>query len=751
MNVLIAKLGATGDVVRTTTLLSEFRDHVTWITEAKNTPLLRDLRANLRCLSWEERDAAGDRRYDLGINLEDTAEVARFVSKLQLKQLFGAFVDSGNELKYTEESRPWFDLSLISVYGREAADKLKLQNRRTYQELIFGGLGLTFRGEGYLLPKPVETGLSGDIAISAQAGPVWPMKNWAFYDELKQKLEAEGLTVNVLPKRASLLEHLNDVRNHRCIVGGDSLPMHFALGSNKPCVTLFICTSPWEIYDYGLQTKIVSPLLAEFFYKRGYDLRATTAIGVDEVFDATICQLRRAGSDRGCANRLSSSGQRTKRAAQIRNAPVSLASGASMRQADSPPHHSLSSADGSLRVAVFTGGFDKPYALGLASSLISQGVALDFIGNDEVDGPELHQSPLVRFLNLLGDQGRATSSFSKALRALTYYGRLVLYALTDAPKVFHILWNNGLPCSNIGIARKLELLHRTLFLLCYRLFGKRIAFTAHNVNVARRDGNDTFVNRLTLRIQYRLVDHLFVHTEQMKQELQSDFGVPAHKISVIPFGINSTVPNTALTSIDARQRVGLSATHKAMLFFGRIAPYKGLEYLVDAIAVLGRTDPEYRLLIVGQLKNSAPYSYWEEIQQRITRFGLRSNVIERIGYVPDEETEIYFKAADVLVLPYTHIFQSGVLFLGYNFGLPVIASDVGSFKEDIVEGGTGFVCKPRDPVDLAKNIETYFSSELYQQLAARRPEIRDFANDRHSWTKVGEITRAVYAKLVARR
>lgn len=742
MNVLIAKLGATGDVVRTTTLLSEFRDHVTWITEAKNTPLLRGLRANLRCLSWEERDAAGDRRYDLGINLEDTAEVARFVSKLQLKQLFGAFVDSGNELKYTEESRPWFDLSLISVYGREAADKLKLQNRRTYQELIFGGLGLTFRGEGYLLPKPVETGLSGDIAISPQAGPVWPMKNWAFYNELKQKLEAEGLTVNVLPKRDSLLEHLNDVRNHRCLVAGDSLPMHFALGSNKPCVTLFTCTSPWEIDDYGLQTKIVSPLLAEFFYKRGYDSRATTAISVKEVFDATICQLRRAGSDRGCANRVSSSGQRPKGAARIRNAPVSSASGASMRQADSPPHHSLTSANGSLRVAVFTGGFDKPYALGLASSLISQGVAFDFIGSNEVDGPELHQSPLVRFLNWLGDQRRDISSFGRKLRVLTYYGRLVRYVFTDAPKVFHILWNWH---------NKLELLDRTLLLLCYRLFGKRIAFTAHNVNVARRDGHDTFVNRLTLRIQYRLVDHLFVHTEQMKQELRSDFGVPAHKISVIPFGINSTVPNTALTSIDARQRVGLSATHKAVLFFGKIAPYKGLEYLVDAIAVLAQTDPEYRLLIVGQLKNFAAYSYWEEIQQRITRLGLRSNVIERIEYVPDEETEIYFKAADVLVLPYTQIFQSGVLFLGYNFGLPVIASDVGSFKEDIVEGGTGFVCKPRDSVDLAKNIETYFSSELYQQLATRRREIRDFANDRHSWTKVGDITRAVYAKLVVRR
>ncbi len=67
--------------------------------------------------------------------------------------------------------------------------------------------------------------------------------------------------------------------------------MHFALGTGKRCVTLFTCTSPWEIYGYGVQRKIVSPLLEEFFYKRGYDKRATTAITVDEVEVAVMEQL----------------------------------------------------------------------------------------------------------------------------------------------------------------------------------------------------------------------------------------------------------------------------------------------------------------------------------------------------------------------------------------------------------------------------------------------------------------------------
>ena len=295
-NILIVKLGATGDVVRTTPLMRRLTGPITWVTAARNTPLFEGLRENLRCLSWEERNLALERQYDLTINLEDTLDAAQFLKGVRCAETFGAYVDSANILRYTENSASWFDLSLISTYGKEEADKLKLRNRRTYQEMIFEGLGFAFTGETYFLPQAIETELSGDVAIAADAGPIWPMKKWAYYGELKQRLEAEGLTVNVLPKRASLLEHLSDVQNHRCLVSGDSLPMHFALGMSTHCVTLFTCTSPWEIYPYGVQKKIMSPLLEEFFYKRGYDERATTAISVNEVEDAVLAQLEKAGS-----------------------------------------------------------------------------------------------------------------------------------------------------------------------------------------------------------------------------------------------------------------------------------------------------------------------------------------------------------------------------------------------------------------------------------------------------------------------
>jgi hypothetical protein len=291
MNVLIIKLGATGDVVRTTPLLRQLDGAVTWLTAAKNTVLLDGLTENLRCVSWEQRAKALDRHYDLAINLEDTLDCAQFLGTIGCNEIFGAYLGSNNSVSYTESSRAWFDLSLISSHGRQKADRLKLLNRQTYQELVFSGLGLRFTGQPYLLPEPIETGLAGDVAIAADAGPIWPMKRWAYYGDLIRRLEDRGLIANVLPKRSSLLEHLSDVRNHCCLVGGDSLPMHFALGSGTRCVTLFTCTSPWEIYDYGIQTKIVSSLLKEFFYKRGYEERATTAIAVDEVFNAIMTQL----------------------------------------------------------------------------------------------------------------------------------------------------------------------------------------------------------------------------------------------------------------------------------------------------------------------------------------------------------------------------------------------------------------------------------------------------------------------------
>jgi len=399
----------------------------------------------------------------------------------------------------------------------------------------------------------------------------------------------------------------------------------------------------------------------------------------------------------------------------------------------SPPPSVLSHP--SLHISLLTGGDDKPYVLGLAESFTSAGVVFDLVGSDDLSVPELLNNPRINFLNLRGDQCPDATFARKIVRIVTYYWRLVSYAATAKPQVFHILWNN-----------RFELFDRTLLMLYYRLLGKNVVFTAHNVNIRKRDGSDTWLNRFSLRVQYQLVDHIFVHTERMKRELLSDFGIREGKVSVIPFGINNTAPNTGITALDAKETLGISTRDKTMLCYGQIAPYKGLEYLISAFTELLKQDGNYRLVIAGKPKWNE--IYWNKIEQLMTDNRVRDRVIERIEHVPDEETELYFKAADVVVLPYERIFQSGVLFLSYSFGLPVIAADVGSLKEEIIESKTGFVFRSQDSSDLAKVIDKYFESELFDDLENQRLEIKKYANERHSWSKVATTTTAIYSRLL---
>jgi len=403
-----------------------------------------------------------------------------------------------------------------------------------------------------------------------------------------------------------------------------------------------------------------------------------------------------------------------------------------IRTIDTLPN-TTSMADG-LKVALLTGGIDKPYVTGLAAALASQNVLLEVVGSGEIDSSEIRNAPGLNFLNLFGSNASA-SLISKVLRISRYYVRLVKYAATSEPRIFHILWNN-----------KFEFFDRTLLMLYYKLLGKKIVFTAHNVNAGKRDSNDSWLNRMTLRAQYRLADHIFVHTEKMKSQLIEEFEMREESVSVIPFGINNTVPNTELTSAEARHRLGIEAGDKTILFFGALRPYKGLEYLVEGFLELAAKHPEYRLIIAGQPRKEAE-GYLREIVQRIEADGNRTRVMLRLEFIPDDETEVYFKAADVLALPYTHVFQSGVLFLAYSFGLPVVASDVGSIREGVIEGKTGFLCKPRDTFSLARAMEGYFASDLFKGLGQHRQDICEWANARNSWAVVTDSTCKVYSGL----
>jgi D-inositol-3-phosphate glycosyltransferase len=223
--------------------------------------------------------------------------------------------------------------------------------------------------------------------------------------------------------------------------------------------------------------------------------------------------------------------------------------------------------------------------------------------------------------------------------------------------------------------------------------------------------------------------------------LVSEYSVKPGKVTVVPFGVNNVIPRSGLSRSRARELLGIDHEQKTLLFFGNIAPYKGIDLLVKALDYL----PECRLLIVGRVKNCD--GYWKDVEDSISQRGLSGRVYKRTDYVPDQEVEIYFKACDLLVLPYKKIYQSGVLFLSYSFGVPVVATNVGALAESVLEGTTGYVSARDDPRDLASKISLFFQSKMYLDPEGTRKSIIQYVNESHSWNRVSDLVYQVYNRI----
>ena len=283
----------------------------------------------------------------------------------------------------------------------------------------------------------------------------------------------------------------------------------------------------------------------------------------------------------------------------------------------------MNNSPSAIGMALLTGCQDRHYAFGLATALASKGVYLDIIGSNEIDSPELHTTPNVRFLNFRRGQSDNATFAQKLSNLVVYYAKLIRYVARPRPKILHILWNY-----------KLEFADRTILMLYYKVLGKKVVLTAHNVNQARRDSKDSWFNRTTLKIQYLLCDHIFVHTQKMKDELCQDFGVAEKAVTVIRYPINNALPDTELTSAEAKRRLGLREDERTILFFGRIVPYKGIEYLLDAFRLLlADKQANYRLIVAGEPKKGSE-EYLHEIQRSVTKDFDQGHVILKMQLFP---------------------------------------------------------------------------------------------------------------------
>jgi glycosyltransferase involved in cell wall biosynthesis len=173
-----------------------------------------------------------------------------------------------------------------------------------------------------------------------------------------------------------------------------------------------------------------------------------------------------------------------------------------------------------------------------------------------------------------------------------------------------------------------------------------------------------------------------VHTSRMARELQSHFGVAQSRILMVEHGFDHIIPHDPLARAAWRQRNGIDEDAGVVLFFGQIAPYKGLDLLLQAFASIG-ADQTRHLVIAGKCIDSHIQKELESAI-RIHRHAARIHWLDE--FVPHSEVPSLIHAADCLAMPYRYIDQSGVLLLALSSGLPVVATDVGSIREYMSPG-----------------------------------------------------------------
>lgn len=265
------------------------------------------------------------------------------------------------------------------------------------------------------------------------------------------------------------------------------------------------------------------------------------------------------------------------------------------------------------------------------------------------------------------------------------------------------------------------------------LFNKMppLVTTIHDVFRHPGDRDTVFGSQFTKRFAFYRSQQLIVHTHSLKQLLVEQFRISPKCVNVLPHGeLGKLYKRRAKDTHSSREPYTL-------LFFGRIWPYKGLRYLLEALPIVSEKIPEVKLIIAGRgesLTNYFPHGYDSE----------RFEVIN--DYVTDKDVVKLFQRATVTVLPYTEASQSGVAAISYGMGTPVIASNIGGLSEIVHHKKDGLLVRPGDSQALANAITAVLSDRKLQkqmQTAAMERCREDL-----SWSNIAAHTIQVYHKLM---
>lgn len=386
-----------------------------------------------------------------------------------------------------------------------------------------------------------------------------------------------------------------------------------------------------------------------------------------------------------------------------------------------------------LEVETFGRGGLIHYAYNLSCALADRGVDVTLV---TAMAYELEGRALPPRLRLVKAIARVTHRLRASLPARVLAWAVKLEALADAVNV-------------AIVARRVRPdvvhLHSTnpsalAYLILLRLTGVPVAVTAHVVTPHERGRVQDAVHRHI----HRLSPLIIAHSAFDRQRLIDEFAIAPERVTVIPHGeYGFFAHDTAPVKRDAaRRQLGLDPHDEVALFFGYIREYKGLDVLLDAWPAVATARPSARLVIAGD-----PVRLDAARREALLATATRVGAIHRFGYVPFSEVSAYIAAADVLVLPYRHVSQSGVLFLALAQDLPVVATRVGALPEVLRDGESGVLVPPESPGALAEALTRVLGDDdLRRRLAAGGRAVAT----RHTWPAIAEQTELALAGLIER-
>ena len=253
----------------------------------------------------------------------------------------------------------------------------------------------------------------------------------------------------------------------------------------------------------------------------------------------------------------------------------------------------------------------------------------------------------------------------------------------------------------------------------------RILYILDNVIPHERRLGDKFFTRLA----YKWVDAFIVQSEVVRQDLQNWFPESRRReVRYITHPIYDCYSDTGLSRDDALKALGIDPVKKSLLFFGLVRQYKGLDILLEAMSeVVEKLSGEVHLTIAGEF-----YESEESYRRKINELSIAQYVTIVNEYIPNEKVSLYFRAADLLVLPYRSATQSGVIQIAYHFGIPVISTNVGGLPEVVKQEETGYLVPAEDPQALCDAIVRSCESGVREKMVKN---IRDLYSG-ESWNEM---------------